>query len=71
MAQDRNHRVGCAMISFNQNEVVMTCNYAFTNIGKSFVYRKGTAAINCKTGANPNFPNLCSEFEEISPSPYV
>lgn len=69
MAQDRTNRIGCAGSVYNGAERLLTCNYAFTNLQGSPVYESGQAASGCKTGTNPDYPNLCSTSEDVDPNP--
>lgn len=69
MAQDRTNRIGCAGSVYNGAERLLTCNYAFTNLQGSHVYEIGDTAAGCKTGTNPDYPNLCSTSEEVDPNP--
>ncbi|KAI8120339.1 Venom allergen 3 [Lucilia cuprina] len=68
MVQEKNMAVGCAILrqtSNGQTMQLMACNYAYTNILGSAVYRDGSTASKCTTGRNPNFKSLCS-FKEKS-----
>ncbi|XP_063703724.1 antigen 5 like allergen Cul n 1-like [Culicoides brevitarsis] len=69
MAQDRTDRVGCGAVRYNRNQRIVVCNYSFTNLRGSYVYRSGRATSGCKTGKNPSFPNLCSTREKVNPNP--
>ncbi|XP_032581966.1 antigen 5 like allergen Cul n 1 [Drosophila sechellia] len=67
MVNERNNRVGCAIARFtdanNVQATLLACNYAVTNVVNNPVYRAGTAASECTTGRNSNYPNLCSPNE--------
>ncbi|XP_017052111.1 antigen 5 like allergen Cul n 1 [Drosophila ficusphila] len=67
MVNERNSRVGCAIARYtdanNVQATLLVCNYAVTNVVNNPVYRAGSAASECTTGRNPNFPNLCSSNE--------
>lgn len=63
--QDINQAVGCAMASFktklngkDYNAVMMTCNYAFTNLRGRSAYTPGPSTSNCTT-KNPKYAGLC------------
>lgn len=66
--------VGCGLVQFkdkNQwNKIIMACDYSRTNLDNQFVYKSGPAASECKSGTNPNYPNLCSESEKVDPNFY-
>ncbi|XP_061388375.1 antigen 5 like allergen Cul n 1-like [Musca vetustissima] len=72
MVADRNIRVGCAAASYLDTRVdggrqifLIACNYATTNMLEFPIYDKcSSPATNCKTGTNPQFPNLCSASEK-------
>ncbi|XP_017089192.1 venom allergen-1 isoform X2 [Drosophila bipectinata] len=67
MVNERNNRVGCAILRFTDNRSVqatlLVCNYAVTNVINNPVYRGGSPASDCISGRNPGFPNLCSSTE--------
>ncbi|XP_052856388.1 antigen 5 like allergen Cul n 1 isoform X2 [Drosophila gunungcola] len=67
MVNERNNKVGCAIARFtdanNVQATLLACNYAVTNVLNNPVYRAGSAATECSTGRNPNYPNLCSSNE--------
>lgn len=69
MAQDRTNRIGCAGSVYNKAERLLTCNFSFTNLQGSYVYKSGPAASGCSTGTNPNYSNLCSTSEDVDPNP--
>lgn len=69
MAQDRSDRVGCAAVRFNGNERMLACNYAFTNIIDSYVYKVGAVTSGCQTGPDSYYTNICSADEIIDPNP--
>ncbi|XP_037814055.1 antigen 5 like allergen Cul n 1-like [Lucilia sericata] len=69
MVQEKNMAVGCAILrqrSNGQTMQLMTCNYSYTNILGSAVYRHGRTASKCTTGRNPNFKSLCSVNENYN-----
>lgn len=69
MSQDRTAVIGCAASVYNKDERLLVCNYAFTNLWGSPVYQSGTPTSGCKTGANPQYSNLCSVNEVVDPNP--
>lgn len=69
MAQDRSDRVGCAAVRFNENERMLACNYAFTNIIDSYVYQIGPPTTGCQSGADSYYTNLCSSNEIVDRNP--
>lgn len=69
MAQDRTDRVGCGAVRYNGSNRIIVCNYSFTNLQGSYVYRTGKPLSGCKTGKNPSFSNLCSTNERVNPNP--
>uniref|UniRef100_A0A336KDN9 CSON007897 protein n=1 Tax=Culicoides sonorensis TaxID=179676 RepID=A0A336KDN9_CULSO len=69
MAQDRTDRIGCAAVKFNRNHRIFVCNYSFTNLQDSYVYKIGQPTSGCRTGKNNAFRNLCSTNERVNPNP--
>ncbi|CAD7083421.1 unnamed protein product [Hermetia illucens] len=71
IVNDRNIRVGCALLSQGKNngvEYFFACNYAQTNVLNRKIYTSGTTASQCTTGTNPSYPALCSVSEPIDPN---
>lgn len=71
MMADRNIRVGCAASTYTKKgeptSYLVACNYATTNMSNFPIYEKcAKAASTCKTGKNPQYPNLCSASEEYA-----
>ena len=70
MMQEKATYIGCAFVkhvkSNDFTEILMACNYSFTNILGRPVYRAGRAASQCKTGVNPNYKFLCSVNEKYN-----
>ncbi|XP_014101145.2 venom allergen-1 [Bactrocera oleae] len=70
MMADRNIRVGCASIIFQEEGddfegFLIACNYATTNVVNFHIYKScSEPAVECETGKNPDFPNLCSTSEQ-------
>lgn len=61
--------VGCAMVTFiddGWNTALLACNYAFTNFIGRRVYQAGVPTIDCTTGRDSTFPNLCTVNENIN-----
>ncbi len=69
MAQDRTDRIGCAAVRFNTNERMIACNYSFTNVIDSYVYKTGSPTSGCTTGPDEYYTNVCSASEIIDPNP--
>ncbi|XP_030376310.1 scoloptoxin SSD976 [Scaptodrosophila lebanonensis] len=71
---DRNTHVGCAMMRFTNPDYPFlyiyntACNYASTYAIGVPVYRLGEPTSECKTGANPLYPALCSTNEQYNPN---
>lgn len=67
MVNERNNRIGCAILRFTDNRNVqatlLVCNYAVTNVINNPVYRGGSPASECVSGRNSVFQNLCSSNE--------
>ncbi|KAH8276107.1 hypothetical protein KR044_002175, partial [Drosophila immigrans] len=71
VAQELNVAVGCAVSNYvNErgfNTFLVACNYATTNFITNPVYRAcSSAAAECTTGSNSQYPALCSSDEEIA-----
>ncbi|XP_055610859.1 antigen 5 like allergen Cul n 1-like [Uranotaenia lowii] len=65
---DRSDRIGCAIVQWTEKpftKVYLVCNYARTNVIGTPVYTAGQAASQCTTGANTNYPGLCSTKEKV------
>lgn len=72
---DRNIRLGCAITTYSlkvpsnyppHKGILVGCNYAAANLPNYAVYEKcNVPASGCKTGPNPDYPNLCSIEEEF------
>lgn len=61
--------VGCAGSKYTDSEgkkALLVCNYGFGNMPGVYLYEAGPSASKCKTGANPNYPALCSVDEDYS-----
>lgn len=61
--------VGCALIKYKQSgfyRLQTTCNYAYTNVGRTRVYTVGAPCSECQTGCHQVFQGLCSDREVIS-----
>ncbi|KAM7350405.1 antigen 5 like allergen Cul n 1-like [Cochliomyia hominivorax] len=66
MMVDRNIRVGCAA-SVYSNKYLFACNYASTNMVGFPIYKScNKPAVDCKTGTNPSYENLCSTSESYN-----
>lgn len=73
MVNDKVNRIGCALISYQENEYKfnhLVCNYSYTNIWERPVYKTGSPGSECKTGVNSIYKSLCNANEEIIPFPY-
>ncbi|XP_049311695.1 antigen 5 like allergen Cul n 1-like isoform X3 [Bactrocera dorsalis] len=74
---DRNIRVGCASIIYREegddfDGFLLTCNYATTNVVNFRIYKScSEPAVECETGTNPDFPNLCSTSETYDLNKFV
>ncbi|XP_073835069.1 venom allergen-1-like [Musca autumnalis] len=74
MVADRNYRLGCSAAIYTKpgnkySEFLFVCNFAFTNVVEQPIYTDcHRAAVNCTTGSNPMYPNLCSPLEEYKVS---
>lgn len=72
LVTDRATQVGCAIATYTNGKwktSLMACNYSFTNLKGAKVYTSGKAASECTTGANKDYPALCSVDELIEPKP--
>lgn len=72
MVQDKSGQIGCATSSYKRgkwNWLLLACNYSYTNIIGTPVYKLGKACSGCQTGCNTDYPGLCSKSEIISPNP--
>lgn len=70
---DKASMVGCGLVIFtkasnNAKTVIMACDYSRTNLVTQPIYNSGAPASGCKSGKNSNYPNLCSEKEEVDPN---
>ncbi|XP_067637161.1 venom allergen-1-like [Eurosta solidaginis] len=74
MVMDRNNRLGCGASLFVNDfgvNVLFTCNYARRLLCNKPIYRSGKkGGSGCKSGKNPNYPNLCSTEENVDPNNY-
>jgi hypothetical protein len=77
MVNDRITKVGCGMTKFtdktapDSKELLMVCNYSFTNVAGEPVYVTGsTACSGCQTGCSKVFPGLCLVDENLFITPY-
>ncbi|XP_073831641.1 antigen 5 like allergen Cul n 1-like [Musca autumnalis] len=74
MVADRNYRLGCAAATLTKSgtgysEFLFACNFAFTNVLNQPIYTDcDRAAVDCTTGVNPKYPNLCSTSEKYKVS---
>lgn len=66
MVNDKNSKVGCALITFkinysgtNYNGIQMTCNYQYTNMLGDPTYVQGPACSSCST-CSATYPALCA-----------
>ncbi|XP_055913155.1 antigen 5 like allergen Cul n 1-like [Eupeodes corollae] len=67
LVNDFNTKVGCGSVWMidedKYDSVLLTCNYAVTNLVNNPVYEEGPPASGCKTGKHPDYKNLCSSKE--------
>ncbi|XP_067641996.1 venom allergen-1-like [Eurosta solidaginis] len=74
IVMDRNNRVGCAAVLFEDRytvTVLFTCNYARRLFcGKPIFRSSRKPGSVCKTGKNPEYPSLCSTAEVFDPNYY-
>ncbi|XP_067641998.1 antigen 5 like allergen Cul n 1-like [Eurosta solidaginis] len=74
MVMDRNNRVGCAAVLFEDRftvTVLFTCNYARRLFCNKPIFRSGREpGSQCKTGTNFDYPFLCSTKEVFDPNVY-
>ncbi|CAD7091197.1 unnamed protein product [Hermetia illucens] len=71
MILDRNVRVGCAIVQFTEKgwtRLNMACNYASIHKQGRPLYEPGPPASRCLTGPNPQYPGLCSTYENFDPN---
>lgn len=74
MVVDRVTLMGCAITRFRETKLViiifyssyLVCNYAGAQKANYPIYKHGTATSKCKTGTNPDYPNLCSIYEQVN-----
>jgi hypothetical protein len=75
VVSDLADQVGCGLVQFkdqnNWNKIVMACDYSRTNLDTQTIYKSGPTASECKSGTNPNYPNLCSESETVDPNTFI
>lgn len=79
MVYDRSIRIGCAISQYKESQfgkpqqpwltTVLVCNYVAQQVHNFPIYKTGVTGSSCRTGKNPNYPNLCNEKEKISLSP--
>jgi hypothetical protein len=76
LVSDRTDRVGCAISRFIEwdpqykrymKNLLMACDYSFTNIYQQHVYETGPTASNCSTGGHYVYKGLCTALEPINP----
>ncbi|XP_055614644.1 antigen 5 like allergen Cul n 1-like [Uranotaenia lowii] len=68
LARDKANRVGCGLIRNKQNGwywLTLTCNYAYTNMIGTRVYKSGTPCSECKTGCDKKWDGLCTKDEPV------
>lgn len=72
VVRDKSNKVGCAIAKFSNGDWrnYIACNYSFGNLRSSRTYVSGAPASGCTTGANPQYPNLCSSAEYYDPLSY-
>jgi hypothetical protein len=77
MSNERVTKVGCGLTRFTDKtapdtkQLLMVCNYSFTNVAGEPVYRSGpTAGSNCQTGCSKVYPGLCTVEENLFITPY-
>lgn len=69
MVQERATRVGCSVIKYKQegkNWYYYVCNYNWGILSGLPIYQVGEPTTGCKSGANPQYPALCSMAEEYT-----
>lgn len=75
IVSDLNDQVGCGYVQYKNSmgwfTVQVTCDYARTNLGTQSIYKSGPPTSECKTGNNPNYPNLCSKNEKPDPNTFI
>ncbi|KAL7742921.1 hypothetical protein ACLKA6_002069 [Drosophila palustris] len=68
--QELNVAVGCAVSNYESTSgdtYLVACNYASANLPTLPIYREcKTAASECKSGTNPDYPALCSSDEQVN-----
>lgn len=68
-------RIGCSAVEYlddrNYRCTVIGCNYNAGSIVDVPTYEIGPTASRCKTGVNPKYQGLCSEFEDYTKHEYA
>lgn len=68
--QSKSQRIGCSVVKFTNDDknncIVIGCNYSAGNLAGYPIFSFGTPASLCKTGANQQYPGLCSPNEDFS-----
>ncbi|XP_053697166.1 antigen 5 like allergen Cul n 1-like [Sabethes cyaneus] len=71
LTRDVASRVGCGMIKYRQGEylwVQLVCNYSYTNMIGTPVYKQGKACSECKSGCDSEYDGLCGKDEKVDVS---
>uniref|UniRef100_F6K8I1 29.0 kDa salivary antigen 5-related protein n=1 Tax=Phlebotomus sergenti TaxID=85759 RepID=F6K8I1_9DIPT len=73
---EKSDKVGCAISKFtnehNFKEVLIACNYCYTNLLNEPIYTKGKPCSKCKNKkCGSVYKNLCPADEEIEPIPDI
>jgi hypothetical protein len=75
VVNERSTQVGCALVNYKTTyptwvakNFLIACNYATGNIQGWPVYKTGTKASGCVSGADSLYPGLCKVTEVIDPN---
>ncbi|XP_029720202.2 antigen 5 like allergen Cul n 1 [Aedes albopictus] len=61
-------RLGCAMVQYKQTDflwVLLICNYSYTNMIGTSIYKEGAPCSDCKSGCDSKYDGLCNKDEAV------
>ncbi|XP_019548922.2 venom allergen 5-like [Aedes albopictus] len=64
-------RVGCGMVQYKKDEylwVQLICNYSYTNMIGTSVYKDGKPCSDCKSGCDSKYDGMCNKDEAVDVS---
>jgi len=65
MANEISDQVGCGGIAYGGGQIMIACQYSWTNVLNYPVYRKGATASSCTRRPVARYPNLCAADEPL------